>query len=116
MSSAVVLDTNIIIALLDQGDALHHRAYDLVSKLKATRVIGTLRSFFESGAVRWVSEELGPRWPDVFEIVEDSAGSLNANDAFIVALQRAGVIGLVATFDEKLGAHPGFRRYVHQAS
>src|SRR5690242_8930382 len=101
MSSAVVLDTNVIVALLDAGDSLHAQATELLQRMQLSRVeaelldvlvfealsvltrraterkrappdlralVGTIRSFFEKGAVRWVSDELAPRWPEVLNV------------------------------------------------
>jgi len=47
----------------------------------------------------------------MFSTVAAGSGKLSANDAFILVLQRVGVLGDVATFDENLAAQPGFRRF-----
>lgn len=48
--------------------------------------------------------------PDILSVVEATGGIVNFNDAFLVALQRAGEIDDVVSFDQGLDAAAGFRR------
>jgi predicted nucleic acid-binding protein len=50
-------------------------------------------------------------FPDVLDVVKQSGGSLNFNDATLVALQRKGFIDEVATFDATLASQHGFRTF-----
>jgi hypothetical protein len=62
MSNAVVLDTNVIVALLDQGDSLHGRAVELVSKVQGARLRAPGRAPRAKLAVGSVSDvPSGPR-------------------------------------------------------
>jgi predicted nucleic acid-binding protein len=64
-----------------------------------------------ASAIRDVSHLFAVHWSEVLEVMASTGGKLNANDALLVALQRAGVIDDVATFDENLAAFPGFKRF-----
>ncbi|HRI66029.1 MAG TPA: hypothetical protein PK156_17395 [Polyangium sp.] len=48
--------------------------------------------------------------PTILGIIETTGGVLNFNDALLVALQQAGLIEEVASFDQGLDKAPGFRR------
>jgi predicted nucleic acid-binding protein len=52
---------------------------------------------------------LEPLFSEVLELIEQSGGTLNYNDAALVVLQQRGLIGDVATFDAALATFPGFR-------
>ena len=58
-----------------------------------------MRSWFDGGEVRFLAHEFERAAGAVLDIVAESAGVLNANDALLVALQRERVIDTVATFD-----------------
>jgi hypothetical protein len=45
----------------------------------------------------------------VLDIIRQSGGKLNFNEAALVVLQQHDIIGDVATFDANLASHPGFR-------
>jgi predicted nucleic acid-binding protein len=72
----IVLDANVIVALLYADDSQHQR-----------------------GEVRFLAHECERLAGSVLDIVTETAGSLNANDALSVALQRERVIDTLATFD-----------------
>jgi predicted nucleic acid-binding protein len=72
--------------------------------------LARIRGAAERGEIRFVAKESQRLLPDLLGIVEASGGVLNFNDALLVALQRADVIGDVASFDQGLDAAPGFRR------
>jgi predicted nucleic acid-binding protein len=48
--------------------------------------------------------------PTVLDVVQETGGKVNVNDALLVVLQREGSIGEVASFDQKLDTASGFRR------
>jgi len=62
------------------------------------------------GEIRFVAKESERLLPNLLGIIEATGGVLNFNNAFLFALQRAGAIGDVASFDQGLDAAPGFRR------
>lgn len=63
-----------------------------------------------AGQIRALAAEAYARFDRVLEVVRDTSGRLNVHDAMIVILQRDGLIGAVATFDQALAAAPGFVR------
>jgi predicted nucleic acid-binding protein len=129
----VVLDANVIVALLYADDSLHQRAVDLTTRLEAEGhsivlvdflvfealsvlcrraaqrkttppdlavAVARMRSWFDNGEVQFLAHEGERLAIKVLEIVLDSQGTLNANDALLVALQREGAMGMLATFDQ----------------
>lgn len=130
----VVLDANVIVALLYADDSQHQRAVDLTERLEAeghslvlvdfllfealsvlcrraaqrktappdlAAAIATMRNWFDGGEVRFLAHEWERLAASVLDIVTDSAGLLNANDALLVALQHEGAIDTLATFDRQ---------------
>ena len=130
----IVLDANVIVALLYADDSLHQRAVELMKRLegeghslvlvdflvfealsvlcrRATQrktappdlaaAVTTMRSWFDSGEVRFLAHEAEHLASGVLDIVTDSQGLLNANDALLVALQHEGAIDTLATFDRQ---------------
>lgn len=77
---------------------------DLASALE------TLRRWSEQGAIRWLAREQEPLLSSVLDIIATSAGRLNFNDGLLVALQREGSIGEVASFDAGFDVVPTFAR------
>lgn len=73
-------------------------------------VVDAIRTWADGGAIRWTGTKSERLWPMALDIVEATAGRLNFNDALLVALQRTGAIGEVASFDAGLDAATGFRR------
>ncbi|CAN5891072.1 hypothetical protein BH11MYX2_BH11MYX2_22360 [soil metagenome] len=63
-----------------------------------------------AGEIRRLAQQGYSHFDRVLSVVRDTSGRLNAHDAMLVVLQRDGVIGAVATFDEALAATPGFLR------
>ena len=57
-----------------------------------------------------LADDRDARFDRELEVVRDTSGRLNVHDAMIVVLQRDGLIGAVATFDQALAAAPGFVR------
>jgi predicted nucleic acid-binding protein len=63
-----------------------------------------------SGQIRRLATDAYARFDRVLALVRETHGRLNVHDAMMVVLQRDGLIGPVATFDEALGSTPGFLR------
>ena len=137
----VVLDANVIVALLYADDSLHQRAVDLTRRLETeshnivlvdflvfealsvlcrraaqrktappdlAAAAARMRSWFDNGEVRFLAQEAEHLATSVLEIVTDSQGTLNANDALLVALQREGTVDTLATFDKGFAGVPDF--------
>lgn len=49
--------------------------------------------------ILWIAGEVENLWDEILDLVLSTDGRLNTNDALLVLLQRAGRIGLLATFD-----------------
>ena len=128
----IVLDANVIVALLYADDSQHQRAVQLTERLEAeghslvlidllvfealsvlcrraaqrktappnlAAAVQTMRRWLEAGEVRFLAHEGERLAGSVLDIVIETAGSLNANDALLVALQRERLIDTLATFD-----------------
>jgi predicted nucleic acid-binding protein len=137
----VVLDANVIVALLYADDSLHQRAVDLTTRLETeahsivlvdflvfealsvlcrraaqrktappdlAAAAAKMRSWFDSGEVRFLAQEAEHLATTILDIVTDTQGTLNANDALLVALQREGIIDMLATFDKGFESIPNF--------
>ena len=137
----VVLDANVIVALLYADDSQHQRAVELTERLEGeghtlvlldflvfealsvlcrraaqrkttppdlAAAVATMRNWFDSGEVRFLAHECEHLAGGVLDIVTDSAGLLNANDALLVALQREGAIDMLATFDRQFESVAAF--------
>jgi len=72
--------------------------------------LATIRSAAERGEIRFIARDAERLLPDILGIIEVTFGALNFNDALLVALQRTGAIGEVASFDKGLDSASGFRR------
>jgi predicted nucleic acid-binding protein len=77
-----------------------------------TRVLTSVRGWFEEGHVRFVAEEGGRLVADVLDVIEKTNGRLNFNDALLIVLDREGIIDNLASFDTGFDVVPGFRRLV----
>jgi predicted nucleic acid-binding protein len=75
-----------------------------------TRAVDLARSWLDRGEVAFVGRDQERLFRTVLDIVQETSGKVNINDALLVALQREGSIGDVASFDTKLDSAPGFRR------
>jgi predicted nucleic acid-binding protein len=139
----VVLDANVIVALLYAADAQHQRAHALVDRLereqhsivlvdflvfealsvlcrRATErkttppdlqaAITVIRGWFEGGEVRFLARESERLAGDVLDVIAESAGALNSNDALLVVLEKEGAIDNLASFESGFDAVEGFRR------
>ncbi|MBI4701724.1 MAG: type II toxin-antitoxin system VapC family toxin [Deltaproteobacteria bacterium] len=139
----VVLDANLIVALLYEGDVHHRRAKELADRLEAdghilvlldvlvyeavpvlcrrarekktsppnlVRVLAAVRGWFDEGLVRFVADEASRLVADVLDVIQDTAGALNFNDALLVVLESEGIIDKLASFDPGFDAVAGFPR------
>ena len=62
--------------------------------------IGVLRASVGREELQWVGGALEEAFLDVLDVVADTGGVLNFNDALLVVLQRSGRIDEVASFDQ----------------
>jgi predicted nucleic acid-binding protein len=130
----VVLDANVIVALLYSSDALHQRARNLAERLETEghavvlvdflvlealsvlcrraverkttppdldAALAVIRGWFDVGEVRFLAKEADRLAGDILDVVSDTKGALNSNDALIVVLAREGAIEMLASFDER---------------
>jgi predicted nucleic acid-binding protein len=74
-------------------------------------IVEKVRSLFLQGEIEFVNEDAESRFARVLDVVRQSAGVLNFNDAMLLVLQQEDVIGAVATFDEALVKYPGFQAW-----
>ena len=76
------------------------------------QALATVRRWAEEGAIRWVAPEAQRLIGPTLDVIRETAGRLNVNfnDALLVVLQREGVIGEVASFDQGFDVVPTFRR------
>lgn len=65
-------------------------------------ILRAVRVWFERGQVAFTQAKLEALFPAVLDVIEDTGGMLNYNDAALVVLQQRGHIGAVATFDANL--------------
>jgi len=72
-------------------------------------ILRKVRIWFERGQVAFTQAKLEGLFPEVLDVIDETGGTLNYNDAALVVLQQRGHIGDVATFDANLASHPGFR-------
>jgi predicted nucleic acid-binding protein len=72
--------------------------------------IATIHAAIARGEIRFIAKESERLLPEILRIVEATRSIVNFNDALLVALQRAGDIEDVASFDHGLDAASGFRR------
>lgn len=75
------------------------------------RALVEVESWRRAGEIRQVATFQVLHFQKILAVIAEGAGKLNANDALLVVLQRAGIIDEVATFDENLAAVPGFKRF-----
>jgi predicted nucleic acid-binding protein len=131
MSSGVILDTNVLVALVDQRDKWHVRASARVKTLVASGdtliyfdvVIGEaigvlgrrleeqkrshqfaalldeLNSTIPAKSIVWASAELQSVYTSVIDLVRQTNGVLNFNDALIAIAAREFNFKRIVTFD-----------------
>lgn len=69
-----------------------------------------IRRWHEEGEIEPGSSDVPRFFVDILDVIEESAGVLNFNDALLVVLQRNAMIDDVASFDEGFDKVDGFRR------
>jgi predicted nucleic acid-binding protein len=110
----VVVDANVLVGLFDKNDSLFTKATALLASLDAEGhvplVLDQARTWLARGEVAFVGHDQERLLPAVFDVVQETGGKVNVNDALLVVLQREGSIGDVASFDKKLDGVAGFRR------
>ncbi len=72
--------------------------------------LAAVRRWAEDGSIRWVAAEGQRLVGSVLDVVGETGGRLNFNDALLVVLQRDEVIGDVASFDTGFDTVSDFRR------
>jgi predicted nucleic acid-binding protein len=72
--------------------------------------ITVIRGWFEGSEVRFLARESERLAADVLDVIAESGGELNANDALLVVLEREGAIDNLASFDSGFDDVEGFRR------
>ena len=65
------------------------------------RAAGTIRGL-EGGELAYVGSDYERLFPAILDVIDETGGKVNVNDALLVVLQREGSIGDVASFDAKL--------------
>lgn len=138
----VVLDANVIVALLYADDSQHARARRLLENLERTghavvlldflvyealsvlcrraverkttppnlaAAVQSVRDWFEAGELRHAAREADRVLPRMLDVVSESSGSLNVNDALVVVLERDGLIERFATFDDRFDQVAGLK-------
>ncbi|HMJ10780.1 MAG TPA: type II toxin-antitoxin system VapC family toxin [Polyangiaceae bacterium] len=143
MSADIVLDTNVLVAWLDEHDSLAKRASGLLERIaqqgdrpvlidvavaealsvlarraaerktnppSLEKVLERIRAWLATGDIAFVGHHSERLFSSVLDVVAESSGKLNFNDALLVALQREGTIGGIASFDSDFDTVPGFRR------
>jgi predicted nucleic acid-binding protein len=70
-----------------------------------------VKAIFNQGGVDFVTENIEDRFGQVLDVIHESNGALNFHDATLLVLQQDSVIDAIATFDEALANHPGFRAW-----
>jgi predicted nucleic acid-binding protein len=68
------------------------------------RALDQARTWLARGEVAFVGHDHERLLPAAFDVLEETGGKVNVNDAILVVLQREGSIGDVASFDKKLDA------------
>ncbi|HKQ69681.1 MAG TPA: type II toxin-antitoxin system VapC family toxin [Polyangiaceae bacterium] len=139
----VVIDANVLVALLYQADVHHDRARQLVDRLERdgntlvmldflvyeavsvlcrrarerktsppdlATVLTAVRAWFRDGQVQTAAQEATRFVDNVLDVVDQTGGVLNFNDALVAVLEREGLIEQFASFDPGFDALPDFRR------
>ena len=139
----VVLDANVLVALLYQADVHHDRARELTDRLEReghtvvlldflvfeavsvlcrrarerktsppdlATVLTAVRGWFRDGQVQTVAQEATRLVDEVLDVIDQTGGVLNFNDALVAVLKRDGAIDQLASFDPGFDALPDFGR------
>jgi predicted nucleic acid-binding protein len=71
-------------------------------------VLDVVRRWFDQGQVRFVAQQAEQLVGQVLDVIAETAGKLNVNDALLVVLYREGIIDKVASFDPDFANVHGF--------
>lgn len=74
-----------------------------------TAALHVIRGWFDTSEVRFLSAEAQRLSGTLLDVVEETCGQLNSNDALLVALSREQSLECVATFDINLSSVAGMR-------
>ena len=143
MTREVTLDANVIVAHLDEADALSQRAQALARRLREqgadlvlldvlvseavsvlcrrarekrsgrpdlSAVLTIVRGWAAAGSIRWIAGQAERVVGSVLDVIQETEGRLNFNDALLVVLQREGLVEEVASFDRGFDLVHDFRR------
>ena len=142
MARQVALDTNVLVALIDDHDKWHEEARSLHGALEAEQIeliyfdcvlnetvsvlarraheqkrveefvpmLDGLVCLIPADMVTWVSNESQRLYESVVELVRDSQGALNFNDALIALFCREIGVSTIVTFDRDFDLAPWLQR------
>lgn len=137
-----VLDANVLVAYLYDGDSQHERARRLIERIEEEhdcvlvdflvyetlsvlcrranerkinppdlqKVVAEIRGWFDRGEVRFLAREAERFTTELLDVVAESGGLLNSNDALVVVLEREGAIDNFVSFDSGFDQVEGFQR------
>ena len=74
------------------------------------RALAKVRQWLNDGEVAYVGADYERLLSAILDVIDETGGKVNVNDALLVVLQREGSIGDVASFDAKLDSAAGFHR------
>ncbi|MEK7249469.1 MAG: type II toxin-antitoxin system VapC family toxin [Bacteroidota bacterium] len=132
--NAPFIDSNYIVALVDEDDSLHHQAVSLelhlsrfdqivpdVSLIEAVSVLArrseekrkterfpaileTLNSLFPVAEILWLSPSVPRYYRDCFQMMATHHGQLNFNDCLLVTYMHEKSIKWIVSFDKDFDA------------
>lgn len=106
-ASPVLLD----VLVGEAVSVLCRRARERSSRtIELSLVVRAVRTWANAGQLRWIAGESERLLETVLNVVEETGGRLNFNDGLLVALQREGAIGELASFDRGFDLVKDFRR------
>ena len=73
-------------------------------------VLQTVRGWYDAGEIRFAAREAERLATSVIDVIRDTSGALNFNDALVVMLAREGAIDALATFDSAFESIAGMQR------
>lgn len=136
----VLLDSNVVVALLDPRDSLHLRAKEtqshlpesdiqIVSDIAAGEVLSVLarrceerkqdtfvalasqfRSDFPKDRLVWIAPEIPRLYPSIIELMIEQKGKLNFNDCLLVLWMQENDMERIVSFDADFDSIPSITR------
>jgi len=142
MARRAVVDTNVLVALIDRRDKWHREAMELQEMFEAEQMeliyldcvlneavsvlarraheqkrveqfvpmLDDLMRLVTTDMITWASSESQRLYHSVSQLVRDSQGSLNFNDALIALFCREVGVSAMATFDRDFDQVPWLQR------